>query len=528
MKKIISLFAGIFLSAASFAQQIPFAVELEPMSIPNMPGLHSFAWAEHNGLWLIIGGRTNGLHGFQPNFAFPQTGQNSSVYVVDPVAGQVWSASLNALNVDLKDQLISSNMQFYQDSAVLLFSGGYGYSNTAQDHITFPNLTLIDVPGLIGAVQNNLPIQSYFRQIADQRFAVTGGHMGKIGNRYLVAFGHRFDGRYNPHNGPSFTQTYTEEIRWFEILDNGLTFTVQNYVAESNPVYYHRRDYNMSPKIFPNGDFGYTGFTGVFRADKDWPHFNSVQITSNGGQADSSFQQLYNQYHTANVSIFDTASRITHTLFFGGMGMYYNDVNGLPVQDTMVPFVKTVSAVSSGPAGSFESVLPVQMPGYQGSAAEFIPASGVPQLFGEVVNLNMLDTGRVLIGYIVGGIESDQPNIFMQTTGSSWAVSQMIKVYVHRGTMSIQQWSEALSALYLYPNPASSFINISFSLKEQMHVKVAVYDLSGRLISVEDRGEQMKGDHRIQIDTAAYQQGAYILQLNIGDKTVSRQIQVIH
>jgi len=46
-----------------FAQSnFNFDIALEPITVPNMPGLHSYAFGQQNGKWLIIGGRKDGLH----------------------------------------------------------------------------------------------------------------------------------------------------------------------------------------------------------------------------------------------------------------------------------------------------------------------------------------------------------------------------------------------------------------------------------------------------------------------------------
>src|SRR5215510_15567985 len=78
------------------AQQ-PFAVTIADEPITAMPGIHSFAFAESNGKWLFIGGRTNGLHGFLTPFAFETAYANDTITVVDPVANVNWTASTASL-----------------------------------------------------------------------------------------------------------------------------------------------------------------------------------------------------------------------------------------------------------------------------------------------------------------------------------------------------------------------------------------------------------------------------------------------
>ena len=62
MKYITLLF--ILISTLSFSQ-IPqdFEIELEPITIANAPGVHSFSvGVDSLGRWLVLGGRVDGLH----------------------------------------------------------------------------------------------------------------------------------------------------------------------------------------------------------------------------------------------------------------------------------------------------------------------------------------------------------------------------------------------------------------------------------------------------------------------------------
>ncbi|WP_412781619.1 hypothetical protein, partial [Aeromonas diversa] len=78
--------------------------------------------------------------------------------------------------------------------------GGYAFSVTANDHVTFNKLTSVNVPNLINAVMSGTTIVPYFKQITNDVFALTGAQLGKIGNTFYLVGGHRFDGRYNPMN----------------------------------------------------------------------------------------------------------------------------------------------------------------------------------------------------------------------------------------------------------------------------------------------------------------------------------------
>ncbi len=72
---------------------------------------------------------------------------------------------------------------------------------------------------------------------------------------YLVG-GHLFDGKYNPMGNPTYIQEYTNQIRKFAIDNSGSQLSYHNYSAITDPVHLRRRDYNLLPQIFPNGEQG--------------------------------------------------------------------------------------------------------------------------------------------------------------------------------------------------------------------------------------------------------------------------------
>ncbi|MBL0342611.1 MAG: hypothetical protein IPP71_17965 [Bacteroidetes bacterium] len=94
-----------------------------------------------------------------------------------------------------------------------------------------------------------------------------------------------------------------------------------------------------------------------------------------------------------------------HTLFFGGMSQYLYDINNTLVEDTLIPFVKTISVVSRNSNQQTEIRIPYEMPGYLGSNMEFYRADGINIYDNNIIKLNAIDTGKVLIGYLHGELK---------------------------------------------------------------------------------------------------------------------------
>ncbi|MBK7935978.1 MAG: hypothetical protein IPJ82_02350 [Lewinellaceae bacterium] len=177
MKHLLSIPVVLLLAVCNITGQSPLTIVLEEQNFPNLPGLQSYVIGEADGKWLVMGGRKDGLHRRQPFAAFDAAGNNANLYVIDPVLQSIWSQPLNSLPTSIAEQLQSTNMEFRQIGNTLYVIGGYGYSSTADDHITHPYLVAVDVAGVINAVIDNQPLPPHFRQTEDARIQVTGGYL---------------------------------------------------------------------------------------------------------------------------------------------------------------------------------------------------------------------------------------------------------------------------------------------------------------------------------------------------------------
>lgn len=486
-KKITAFLGLIFLSLSVFSQTAPFNIYLEPMNISGLGGLQSFAFGQHNGKWLLVGGRLDGLHRRQPFAAFDIAGNNNQLIVIDPVTQQKWTAPIASLSVALQEQLSSTNMEFHQEENYLYIIGGYGYNTASAARKTFDNLTAIDVPAVINAVINATSFTSYFRQISDVQFAVTGGHLKKINNTFYLIGGNKFDGNYNPMGNPTYTQVYTNAIRKFNLTDDGTTVAITHLPTITDATNLHRRDYNAVPQILPNGAEGITVFSGVFQPTVDLPFLNCVIIDSASYAVNNTFQQYYNHYHCAVLPLYSSSNNEMHNVFFGGIAQYYDSL-GVLVQDNNVPFVKTIARVTRNSAGTMaEYKLPVDMPSLLGAGAEFIPIASVPQFNNEVFKLDDFTADSTLVGYIYGGISSTAANIFFTNTGTqSSASSQIFKVYVINnstvGVHDLNEQSIGTLKIQVFPNPNDGNFVVKFNLNKIAETKISIYSINGKKI----------------------------------------------
>lgn len=504
-KLVFWLFAGILGFSSLYAQvQFPFRVELKPLEIADLPGLHSYAFASHRGKLLVVGGRLDGLHARQPFRSFPQNQNNSSFFVIDHREGKFIAANHDKLPATIHEQLQSTNMNFYQNGDTLVIAGGYAFSPTVNDHITFPYLVVIDVPSVIEAIENDKDLTPFIHQIRDERMAVTGGNLGKLKDTYLLVGGHRFDGRYNPMGHNTYVQTYTEAIRSFRIVNDQGKVGLRDFNEHTDSIHLHRRDYNLLPVIADREMDCYVLSAGVFQHWEDLPMMYPVEVAQNRIKPMVSFNQLLSNYHGAKATFYNSQTGDHHYLFFGGMSQFVMR-DGQLYRDTLVPFVSTISVLQRNALGDWaEAALQDTLPGLRGTSAEFIPALELATYSDGVIDFALLKENRTLIGYIYGGIESKMINAFSTNrTDSTRADSRFYEVYLVRDTAHslIQVNGRHEYGMQLKADSRKEKLTIRFKLDKPYRVGYVVRTEEGTILYDNDVKKPKKGTNKIVLNT---------------------------
>ena len=79
-----------------------------------------------------------------------------------------------------------------------------------------------------------------------------------------------------------------------------------------------------------------------------------------------------------------------------------------------------------------------------------------------------------------------------------------------------------------HPNPTRDMTEISYALAEPGSVRLAVYDVAGRLVVEQDQGHQPPGTGCILLDTTPLTSGVYFYQLTTSKWRETRQMVVAH
>ena len=437
-------------------RDLPFevSVELAEFSLPN--GYHSGVNGNYDGKWLLLAGRTNGLHGFGPSDNFPPSQQNTTVYVVEPSTGIIYSKDLSDPSSGLTqaeiDLLSVTSPQGYQKNNTLYMTGGYGVDTASGDFTTKPYLTAIDIPGLMEWVKGpnpSVPAKAHIRFLEHPIFQVTGGYMARgDGNLMLLIFGQNFLGQYTPgSNG-----TYTEQVRRFYIRDDGknLSLKVKKSLPEIPDPSYRRRDLNIIPivrDIMGESVPSFVALSGVFtEAGGIWTVPVIININGKSEMDDplkaSTFKQAMNNYASPVLSMYSGRFGSTYMTLFGGLSFGYFDSTGFQT-DEEIPFINQITTIQYDQKAHFTQYLmdatyplilsSASNPGNVllfGAGAAFIPLDHLSSYDNGVIKYDHLHKGKSLVGYIVGGIQSTVPNT--SSNSDSAASPYVFKVFVQK------------------------------------------------------------------------------------------------
>ncbi len=420
-------------SPVSVNSNLGYHIGLRPVDfgIVELPTLHSYSVGTYDGKWVMLSGRTNGLHAFgasgQANF--PPAFQNRDVWVIDPARGQSWHRSLqdasSGLSGDDVAALTPTNNQFLQRGDYLYMVGGYG-ANAIAGFDTHNALSAVDLPGIVDWVTTgNGMAADHIRIVRDELFRVTGGAMYEMDGRAHLVFGQSFRGGYVPNRDGD----YTKQVRSFDIVDDGTTLSVSNVAQTAPQPEYRRRDLNVYPTLSQNPDGslneGLTVLSGVFTESFGaWTVPVEIDASGNPTMANpdgaDTFKQGMNNYHSAKLGLFSESTGDMHEILFGGITLVdYDPTTQQFYQDDDLPWTNSLTSVVRDEFGQYQQHWIGEFPelfdleGKRlrfGANAEFLSRDDIDQYGNGIINLDAI-TGPTVLGHIYGGIFANAPHV---------------------------------------------------------------------------------------------------------------------
>lgn len=407
---------------------LPFTLQIDiDFLLPT--GIQSYASAIHEGKWLLLAGRVNGLHGFD-NLGnnFPPNKQNREVFVVDPISKETWRRSLSdqsGLTQEEMDALSVTASQFFQKENTLYMVGGYGINGITGLMETKNSLTAIDIPKMMKWVKKGKPsLKKAIKQAFHPLLQVTGGALFQANDHspWLLILGQNFQGLYRADSNG----IYTRQVRPFWINEEDHHLSILGKPSKKQNQDYRRRDLNVVPVLINNKQ-AYVAFAGVFTISGGI-YTAPITIFSDGSsyQKDpndpTTFRQAMNHYDCPSFGLYSVKHKEMFVVLPGGISFGYFE-NGSFTTDSEIPFINQITTIKIDKHNNYMQYLMNREypyiesmgtnPGNQllfGAEAEFFPKKDIKLFSNGVIQLDALPKEPTVIGYIVGGIMSTVPN----------------------------------------------------------------------------------------------------------------------
>ena len=131
---------------------------------------------------------------------------------------------------------------------------------------------------------------------------------------------------------------------------------------------------------------------------------------------------------------------------------------------------------------------------------------------------------HLLINLAVGGNWPGSPD------GSTVFPQEMVIDYVRvyqDGVNGLDQESSDAKLEQNYPNPFDDYSSITFSLREEQHVLLEVYDALGRKVQTLADKRFGPGSHQVGVEAKGLEPGLYSYRLQAGGSSAIRQMLIL-
>ena len=85
----------------------------------------------------------------------------------------------------------------------------------------------------------------------------------------------------------------------------------------------------------------------------------------------------------------------------------------------------------------------------------------------------------------------------------------------------------SLDQLSVFPNPATTQIQVNYSLNTNAELSMDLYSVTGKLVRSQDLGTQPAGGNIVRMDISDVESGMYMLRMNIDGEQLVKRVQVV-
>ncbi len=223
---ILPIAISLFFMTASFGQTVrelpPRAYEL----YPTLQDMYGYAVGKHNDYLLIFGGRIRSEVPEQYSEDFP----NLEILMIDFKRQRASAYTSGNLEGVLGEQMSATGLAYYQEDTTLYLLGGYGFSESSGQFITFPYLTAINLKATIDALLKGENPVAHFYQLCDDRMAIFDATMDYNGDEFFLING-KSAYKLEPFSDqPEYVEeTHEGEARTFKINKQGKSLEISQF-----------------------------------------------------------------------------------------------------------------------------------------------------------------------------------------------------------------------------------------------------------------------------------------------------------
>jgi hypothetical protein len=108
----------------------------------------------------------------------------------------------------------------------------------------------------------------------------------------------------------------------------------------------------------------------------------------------------------------------------------------------------------------------------------------------------------------------------------SWDVSTISHYQYNESLLNVQDLLNNTNALevVVFPNPTNITLNVHYNLAKEDQITIELFDMQGKLISQEIKGNQASGKHHHAIDVSNLTKGSYMCRINGQQQSITKTV----
>ncbi|HRE41886.1 MAG TPA: T9SS type A sorting domain-containing protein [Ignavibacteria bacterium] len=310
--------------------------------------------------------------------------------------------------------------------------------------------------------------------------------------------------------------TFSTPIKIFDWVDNG-SYSLGAFKTVSL-VYYHNFPYVAFDVVNVNNMGSY--LPDISAQLRIWSNIYPGTDPSRSREIATPFQkyiytgttELLASVCRPSLGVFRTTESLIHdnSLFLTYNVVTQNNINGENFTDVKLTKYLPSSMI-------FQGILDIKFPGQQ--------------LDYKYPNLSEYSVGKMALGMLVDSMPGSFVNGGQKSLATYYFVSlDQSKYWFWNPVTNIETEgiiADKFSLSQNYPNPFNPETSIKFSVPENVNVKLSVYDLTGKLVSVLVDKQMNQGEYRVNFNSNSLPAGTYIYKLSAGNFSETRKMVLV-